>query len=179
MDIESAYTIKTTESSPTAWGLINTGNPLKPKNFYPPNLPLNININHHSSGGPCMVTHVSWRISQWLVDLFPLGDHRVIIDSFEKREYDDFTYLDFPAGRVGRRGLWQRDKARSSLPRKWESHQPLQTRQANQSSMESMSLLDQKGFVSQVVYYFPGRFTKKFLNIFKWQSTLWKMRNNA
>ena len=40
-----------------------------------------------------------------LVDLFPLGDHRVIIDSFEKREYDDFTYLDFPAGRVGRRGL--------------------------------------------------------------------------
>mgnify|MGYP000625001162 FL=1 len=30
-----------------------------------------------------------------LVDLFPLGDHRVIIDSFEKREYDDFTYLDF------------------------------------------------------------------------------------
>jgi len=29
------------------------------------------------------------------VDLFPLGDHRVIIDSFEKREYDDFTYLDF------------------------------------------------------------------------------------
>ena len=40
-----------------------------------------------------------------LVDLFPLGDHRVIIDSIEKREYDDFTYLDFPAGRVGRRGL--------------------------------------------------------------------------
>ena len=30
-----------------------------------------------------------------LVDLFPLGDHRVIIDSFKKREYDDFTYLDF------------------------------------------------------------------------------------
>ena len=30
-----------------------------------------------------------------LVDLFPLGDHRVIIDSFEKREYDDYTYLDF------------------------------------------------------------------------------------
>ena len=30
-----------------------------------------------------------------LVDLFPLGDHRVIIDSFEKRDYDDFTYLDF------------------------------------------------------------------------------------
>ena len=29
------------------------------------------------------------------MDLFPLGDHRVIIDSFEKREYDDFTYLDF------------------------------------------------------------------------------------
>ena len=40
-----------------------------------------------------------------LVDLIPLGDHMVIIDSFEKREYDDFTYLDFPAGRVGRRGL--------------------------------------------------------------------------
>ena len=30
-----------------------------------------------------------------LVDLFPLGNHRVIIDSFEKREYDDFTSLDF------------------------------------------------------------------------------------
>ena len=30
-----------------------------------------------------------------LVDLFPLGDHRVIIDSFEKREYDDYTYLNF------------------------------------------------------------------------------------
>ena len=30
-----------------------------------------------------------------LVDLFPLGDHMVIIDSFEKREYDDYTYLDF------------------------------------------------------------------------------------
>ena len=30
-----------------------------------------------------------------LVDLFPLGNHRVIIDSFEKREYDDYTYLDF------------------------------------------------------------------------------------
>ena len=30
-----------------------------------------------------------------LMDLIPLGDHRVIIDSFEKREYDDFTYLDF------------------------------------------------------------------------------------
>ncbi|SVB83408.1 uncharacterized protein METZ01_LOCUS236262, partial [marine metagenome] len=28
-----------------------------------------------------------------LVDLFPLGNHRVIIDSFEKREYDDYTYL--------------------------------------------------------------------------------------
>jgi hypothetical protein len=30
-----------------------------------------------------------------LVDLIPLGDHRVIIDSFEKREYDDYTYIDF------------------------------------------------------------------------------------
>ena len=30
-----------------------------------------------------------------LVDLIPLGDHMVIIDSFEKREYDDFTYLNF------------------------------------------------------------------------------------
>ena len=30
-----------------------------------------------------------------LVDLIPLGDHMVIIDSFEKREYDGFTYLDF------------------------------------------------------------------------------------
>ena len=30
-----------------------------------------------------------------LMDLFPLGDHRVIIDSFEKSKYDDFTYLDF------------------------------------------------------------------------------------
>ena len=30
-----------------------------------------------------------------LVDLFPLGNHRVIIDSFEKREYDDYTYIDF------------------------------------------------------------------------------------
>ena len=29
------------------------------------------------------------------MDLFPLGDHRVIIDSFEKREYDDYTYIDF------------------------------------------------------------------------------------
>ena len=34
-------------------------------------------------------------ISVELVDLFPLGDHRVIIDSFEKSKYDDFTYLDF------------------------------------------------------------------------------------
>ena len=34
-------------------------------------------------------------ISVELVDLIPLGDHMVIIDSFEKREYDDFTYLDF------------------------------------------------------------------------------------
>ena len=30
-----------------------------------------------------------------LMDLIPLGDHRVIIDSFEKREYDGYTYLDF------------------------------------------------------------------------------------
>ena len=30
-----------------------------------------------------------------LMDLIPLGDHRVIIDSFEKREYDDYTYIDF------------------------------------------------------------------------------------
>ena len=30
-----------------------------------------------------------------LVDLFHLGDHRVIIDSFEKREFDDYTYIDF------------------------------------------------------------------------------------
>jgi len=30
-----------------------------------------------------------------LVDLIPLGDHMVIIDSFEKREYDGYTYLDF------------------------------------------------------------------------------------
>ena len=30
-----------------------------------------------------------------LVDFIPVGDHRVIIDSFEKREYDDYTYLDF------------------------------------------------------------------------------------
>ena len=30
-----------------------------------------------------------------LVDLIPLGDHMVIIDSFEKKEYDDYTYLDF------------------------------------------------------------------------------------
>ena len=34
-------------------------------------------------------------ISVELMDLIPLGDHRVIIDSFEKREYDDYTYLDF------------------------------------------------------------------------------------
>ena len=30
-----------------------------------------------------------------LMDNMPTGTHRVIIDSFEKREYDDFTYLDF------------------------------------------------------------------------------------
>ena len=30
-----------------------------------------------------------------LVDLIPLGDHMVIIDSFEKREYYGYTYLDF------------------------------------------------------------------------------------
>ena len=30
-----------------------------------------------------------------LMDLIPLGDHRVIIDSFEKREFDDYTYIDF------------------------------------------------------------------------------------
>ena len=30
-----------------------------------------------------------------LVDLIPVGDHKVIIDSFEKRDCDDFTYLDF------------------------------------------------------------------------------------
>ena len=30
-----------------------------------------------------------------LMDLIPLGDHMVIIDSFEKREYDGYTYLDF------------------------------------------------------------------------------------
>ena len=30
-----------------------------------------------------------------LMDLIPLGDHRVIIDSFEKSEYDDYTYIDF------------------------------------------------------------------------------------
>ena len=30
-----------------------------------------------------------------LVDLIPLGVHRVIIDSFEKSEYGDYTYLDF------------------------------------------------------------------------------------
>ena len=29
------------------------------------------------------------------MDIFPLGDHRVIIDSFEKREFDDYTYIDF------------------------------------------------------------------------------------
>ena len=38
---------------------MNTGNPLKLENFYPPNLPLNINKYHHSSGGPCMVTLVA------------------------------------------------------------------------------------------------------------------------
>ena len=30
-----------------------------------------------------------------LVDLIPLGDHMVIIDSFEKKEHDGYTYLDF------------------------------------------------------------------------------------
>ena len=30
-----------------------------------------------------------------LVDFIPVGDHRVIIDSFEKRDYDNYTYLDF------------------------------------------------------------------------------------
>ena len=34
-------------------------------------------------------------ISVELMDLIPLGDHRVIIDSFEKREFDDYTYLNF------------------------------------------------------------------------------------
>jgi hypothetical protein len=34
-------------------------------------------------------------ISVELMDLIPLGDHRVIIDSFEKREFDDYTYIDF------------------------------------------------------------------------------------
>jgi len=37
-------------------------------NFYPLNLPLNININHHSSGGPCVVTRVASRFSQVAVN---------------------------------------------------------------------------------------------------------------
>ena len=37
-----------------------------------------------------------------LVDLIPLGVHRVIIDSFEKSENGDYTYLDFqPVGVEG------------------------------------------------------------------------------
>ena len=30
-----------------------------------------------------------------LVDLIPLGDHRVIIDTYEEEKYDDYTYLNF------------------------------------------------------------------------------------
>ena len=30
-----------------------------------------------------------------LMDLFPLGDHRVIIDTYEEEKYDDYTYLNF------------------------------------------------------------------------------------
>jgi len=54
-------------STKTAWGPINTGNPLQLENFYPLKLPLNTNKYHHSSGGPCMVTHVSGGYSQWAV----------------------------------------------------------------------------------------------------------------
>jgi len=37
---------------------------LKLENIYPPNLPLNLNKNHHFSGGPCVVTRVAGRYSQ-------------------------------------------------------------------------------------------------------------------
>ena len=30
-----------------------------------------------------------------LVDLFPLGDHRVIIDTYEEEKYDGYIYLNF------------------------------------------------------------------------------------
>ncbi len=30
-----------------------------------------------------------------LVDLIPTGDHKVIIDTYEERQYDEYTYLDF------------------------------------------------------------------------------------
>ena len=30
-----------------------------------------------------------------LMDLIPLGDHMVIIDTYEEEKYDDYTYLDF------------------------------------------------------------------------------------
>jgi len=30
-----------------------------------------------------------------LMDLIPLGDHRVIIDTYEEEKYDDYTYLNF------------------------------------------------------------------------------------
>ena len=41
------------------------------------------------------MTNKEENISVDLMDLIPLGDHRVIIDSFEKSEYDDYTYIDF------------------------------------------------------------------------------------
>ena len=41
------------------------------------------------------MTNKEENISVDLMDLIPLGDHRVIIDSFEKREFDDYTYIDF------------------------------------------------------------------------------------
>ena len=30
-----------------------------------------------------------------LVDLIPTGDHKVIIDTYEERQFDEYTYLDF------------------------------------------------------------------------------------
>ena len=34
-------------------------------------------------------------ISVDLMDLIPLGDHRVIIDTYEEEKYDNYTYIDF------------------------------------------------------------------------------------
>ena len=69
-----------------------------------------------------------------LVDFIPVGDHRVIIDSFEKRDYDDYTYLDFQL--VGLEGEALDKEIKHGVPySEWESHEPFQAREADQSGI--------------------------------------------